>query len=95
MKSGVPDKKQGCFDAWLQVMHLCYSGDLVVESSENGEVSSRFARKWEIFGLQAALGLRSGPADYKLLAGRAGCTLVKVTWPAVQQAGGEFKGTMR
>ena len=54
----------------LQVMHLCYSGDLVVESSENGEVSSRFARKWEIFGLQSALGLRSGPADYKLLAPR-------------------------
>ena len=69
-----------------EVMHLCYTGDLVVEVNENGEVSSRFAKKWEIFGLRAALGLSSGPADYKLMAGRQGCTLVKVTWTAVEQA---------
>ena len=35
--------------------------------------------------LRAALGLSSGPADYKLMAGRQGCTLVKVTWAAVEQ----------
>eukprot|EP00435_Cladocopium_sp_Y103_P063241 s34_g24.t2 len=68
-----------------EVMHLCYTGDLVVEE-ENSEVPSRFAKKWEIFGLQAALGLRNGPPEYKLMAGRQGCTLVRVTWAAVEQA---------
>ena len=35
---------------------------------------------------EAALGLRSGPPEYKLLAGRAGCTLVRVTWKAFEGA---------
>eukprot|EP00913_Durusdinium_trenchii_P029858 g27978.t1 len=68
-----------------EVMHLCYAGDLVVET-ESEQVTSRFAKKWEMFGLKAALGLHSGPADYKLMAGRQGCTLVRVTWKAVEQA---------
>ena len=42
--------------------------------------------------LRAALGLSSGPADYKLMAGRQGCTLVKVTWTAVEQAGQRGSG---
>ena len=42
--------------------------------------------------LRAALGLSSGPADYKLMAGRQGCTLVKVTWAAVEQVPTEIYG---
>ena len=45
--------------------------------------------------LRAALGLSSGPADYKLMAGRQGCTLVKVTWTAVEQAGQRGSGSPR
>ncbi|CAJ1356229.1 unnamed protein product [Effrenium voratum] len=70
-------------DSADEVMHLCYAGDLIVEVEGQ---DSRFAKKWEIFGLEAALGLRSGPPEYKLLAGRAGCTLVRVTWKAFEGA---------
>ena len=70
-----------------EAMHLFYSGELTVESSdEKGEQTSRFARRWEIFGLEASLALRQGPPKYGLTAGRAGCTLVRMTRAVVQKA---------
>ena len=69
-----------------EVMHLFYSGELTVDISENDEQTSRFARRWEIFGLEAALGLREGPPKYGLTAGRAGCTLVRMTRASVMKA---------
>ena len=68
-----------------EAMHLFYSGELTVDSESEFEQTTRFARKWEIFGLEAALGLRQGPPKYSLTAGRAGCTLVRMTRASVEK----------
>eukprot|EP00931_Biecheleriopsis_adriatica_P002994 TRINITY_DN10420_c0_g1_i3.p1 TRINITY_DN10420_c0_g1~~TRINITY_DN10420_c0_g1_i3.p1 ORF type:complete len:1709 (+),score=288.78 TRINITY_DN10420_c0_g1_i3:180-5306(+) len=69
-----------------EVMTIVSEGDVVVEKSQDTGSGSKVLKKGEYLGIESALGLRIGPPDYSIHAGRNGCTLVCVSRAAFEKA---------
>lgn len=77
-----------------EVLHVVYLGRAVVErvgSTETPEVLT----KGKVIGLEAALGLRKGPPEYRLVVARSGCAFIRISYAALDKALLYFPGQLQ
>lgn len=75
-------------DQGEEMLTLVVQGDVIVndETASQPSSSTHQSGSRKIHGLEAALGLRSGRPRYELVAGRGGCSIVRMSWAMLEKA---------